>query len=74
MSRSKRKTKIFGNAGFSNKKDKKRANKKLRKLIKSKNLSNELIFPLIREVSNVWCFQKDGKHYWEKATKRDLLK
>ena len=32
------------------------------------------VMPLLREVSNVWCFDKDGKAYWRDASEKDLRK
>lgn len=68
MSRSRRKTPISGICGGSEKYDKRLANRRLRR--KSKAIDNEAKYingynsrnyPLMREVSNVWSMNKDGK-------------
>ena len=73
MGKSYRKEKIFPNAGSSEKKDKQLANRKFRR--KKVTEFNEDELPLdLDEVSNKWTGSKDGKHYWENATKRDMSK
>lgn len=66
MSRSYRRTPIFGIAPFvSEKQDKRWANRRLRlhvRLALHHDLGAETL-PLLREVSNVWGFRKDGKRY-----------
>jgi hypothetical protein len=72
MSRSYKKTPIFGNAEGSEKPDKRRWHKAYRR--KSKQLINQsieqldsfesTIFPTEREISDVWLMKKDGKNYW----------
>lgn len=76
MSRSKRKTKIFGIAGTSEKQDKRKANRLFRKLTKSKLKTEEDPFlPTdLDEVSNVWSMAKDGKRWWNSATEKDMRK
>lgn len=66
MSRSYRKLSIFGNGGGSEKNDKKRANKKFRKINKMilDNGEPEELLVDVKEVSDNWCFSKDGKSYW----------
>lgn len=75
MGKSYRKTPIVGNASDSEKMDKRKANRQLRKavkdmLYKSRLLQEEILIdvmerlPKLREVSNVWDFEKDGKHYF----------
>ncbi len=62
MSRSYRKTPIYGNAGDSEKKDKRLANRKFRKV--KPTLENEDELPIdLDEVINKWSMSKDGKHY-----------
>lgn len=64
MSRSYRKTPIISHASDSEKEDKRHNNRRLRR--KSKVLVNKQaeIFPIMREVSNVWNMAKDGKGYF----------
>jgi hypothetical protein len=75
MSRSFRKTKIFGiTTCESEKKDKRIANRKFRR--KSKAAVKEGAEPPhdLAEVSSTWDFGKDGKMYWPNAIKRDMTK
>ena len=75
MSRSYRKTKIFGVSGDSEKHDKRIANRKFRKLSKNKIAAGKEDLPThLKDVSNVWNFSKDGKLYWDDATKKDMSK
>ena len=65
MSRSNRKNKVFGNTcKTSEKKYKTNANKKLRRLVKVRIANHYQTLPL----------QKEGKHYWADAQKKDLSK
>ncbi len=75
MSRSKRKTKICGwTSASSEKEDKQLANRKLRRIVKEKLKSGKVILPKLREVSDVWCFDKDGKGYRADMDDKDLRK
>ena len=75
MAKSYRKTPIFGIATCPSEKfDKKETNKKLRKEVKIAILKEKEILPIIREISNIWNMGKDGKCYWNNATKADLRK
>ncbi len=75
MSRSIVKTKIHGNTtAISEKKDKSFANRKLRRLVNQLISPDRTILPKLREVSNVWCFGKDGKRYNSLMTTKDLRK
>jgi len=70
MSRSRRRTKIFGNAvASSEKQDKRKANRALRRRVKSGDYD-----AMIKDVSDPWAFNKDGKNYWEDATEKDMRK
>jgi hypothetical protein len=73
MARSYKKNPIFGNADRSDKEGKRKANRALRKGVKTA-LVTEREIPLLREVSNAWTMPKDGKNYWTDATKADLRK
>ena len=73
MSRSKRKTPIFGHTGKSEKKDKRIANRIFRKMTKSRIAKEEfdnLPFNM-NEALNVWAMSKDGKSYWEEGKTKD---
>jgi hypothetical protein len=64
MSRSKRKTPIFGyTTAETEKRDKRLANRAYRHRLKSQRPSENEVIPHRRELSNVWCFDKDGKRY-----------
>ena len=69
MSNSRRKTPIFGHCGKSEKKDKRLANRKFRRLERKKIKTDdfESIPTDLDEVSNVWSMNKDGKGYWADA-------
>ena len=75
MSRSKKKTKIRGvTTADSEKKDKQDANRKFRRIVKQKVKKGEDKFPEIRETSNIWSFDKDGKIYDKDMDDKDLRK
>lgn len=69
MARSKRKSPCTGvTTARSEKYDKRLANRRLRKrsrmVLARRRWDDDLIFPLMREVSNVWCMDKDGRVWW----------
>lgn len=69
MSRSYRKTPIFGNTGCkSEKEDKRIGNRKLRRINKQicQNDTGESVYKIMDEVMNPWSMGKDGRHYWSK--------
>ncbi|MBY0548513.1 MAG: hypothetical protein K2W95_14615 [Candidatus Obscuribacterales bacterium] len=80
MSRSFRHTPIIGNAGTSDKDCKRTANRcarhSVRHLLRSTLTTGDdfdaLVLPLLREVSNVYDFSKDGRHYMNLAAKPHL--
>lgn len=75
MSRSKKKTKIQAiTTAKSEKENKQAANRKFRRIVKQKVISEKTEIPQIREVSNVWSFDKDGKIYNSEMTEKDLRK
>ncbi|WP_299062970.1 hypothetical protein [uncultured Polaribacter sp.] len=75
MSRSKKKTKIHGiTTAKSEKEDKQASNRKFRRIVKQKVTSEENEIPQLREVSNVWSFDKDGKIYNSEMTEKELRK
>lgn len=67
MSRSRRKTPIRGiTNSVSEKQDKRLANRRLRRRVKeglSAPLLETTVLPDVREVSNPWAMDKDGKQY-----------
>ena len=73
MSRSRRKTPIFGIAGHSEKEDKRLANRMFRKREKEKIAKGQFDkLPInMNEVMNVWSMSKDGKCYWIDGKDRD---
>ncbi len=58
----------------SEKQDKKIANKRMRRVTKQMLRKGEEPPILKREVSNVYDFGKDGKHYLESPEERDMRK
>jgi len=71
MSRSKKKTKIRGiTTAKSEKENKQNANRKFRRIVKQKIITEKTELPKVREVSNVWSFDKDGKRYNSKMTEK----
>jgi len=75
MSRSVRKTKIFGiTTAETEKQDKRRWNRTFRKVCK-KLIRLEKEAPLkLRSVTNVWDGAKDGRRYYLNATDKDMRK
>jgi hypothetical protein len=68
MSRSYRHTPIIGNAcGSSDKPGKQKANRAFRagsrRKLRTATDVEALVMPALREISSVWSFPKDGKHY-----------
>ncbi|PKD17621.1 hypothetical protein APR41_05265 [Salegentibacter salinarum] len=64
MSRSKRKTPILPNCtATSEKAEKQKANRKLRRIVKEKLAITDENFPHIKEISDSWNWEKDGKSY-----------
>jgi 4-aminobutyrate aminotransferase-like enzyme len=75
MSRSRKKTPQTGITTAESEKDNKRkANRIFRRATKAQLKKGDSQFVSIKEVSNVWLFDKDGKQFLKNATKRDLRK
>lgn len=75
MSRSKKKTPIVGiTTAETEKKNKLEANRKLRRLNRIKIRKGDFEFFQLREISNVWGFDKDGKRYLKRPDRKDLMK
>ena len=75
MSRSRKKTPKVGIASAETEKQNKRqANRKLRRTTKIRMKKGEDELPVIKEVSNVWLFDKDGKQFLRQPVKKDLRK
>ena len=70
MSKSYRHTAIHGHCGGSEKQDKRQYNRCLRKRVRHilraacDNGDYAVTLPEVREVSNLWTMQKDGKTFW----------
>jgi len=75
MSRSIRKTPIFGfTTAKSEKQDKRKWNRRFRKVCK-KLIQLETETPVkLAGVTNIWDGAKDGRYYWKGATKKDMRK
>ena len=78
MSRSRRKTPIFGNTtAKSDAQWKAKAARKLRHRVKQHletTLDGDGFAGKRWDVENPWCAPKDGKHYWGKAKPKDMRK
>jgi hypothetical protein len=75
MARSHRHTPIFGiTTSKSEKRDKRIANRRLRRAVLRSILRGSEIMPLLREVSDVWSFDKDGKHFHSTASQKEMRK
>ena len=75
MSRSKRKTPILPNCKAPSEKDEKqKANRKLRRIVKEKLAVLEEELPQKKEVSDRWNWEKDGKSYPVDLTKKEKTK
>lgn len=74
MSRSKKKTKIHGiTTAETEKSNKQKANRKLRRIVKERLKLKKENLPRLREVSDVWDFDKDGKIY-KKNIPKELMR
>lgn len=75
MSRSRRKTSITGiTTAVTEKENKRKANRKLRRLNKIKIHKKDYDLFQLREISDVWEFDKDGKQYLIAPDKKWLRK
>lgn len=75
MSRSRKKTPKRGiTSADSEKEDKRKANRLFRRVTKVQLKKGKDLFVEMNEVSNVWSFDKDGKQYLKKPTKKDFRK
>lgn len=81
MSHSYRHTPIIGYCSHSDKPGKSKANRALRvaerKAFAACTDFDSLIMPILREVSNVWDFPKDGKGYmknWKEESYRKYMR
>lgn len=75
MSRSSKKTPKKGITSADSEKDNKRqANRTQRRVTKIKIKKGEIELPDIKELSNVWSFNKDGKRYLKNPTPKDMRK
>ncbi len=75
MSRSFKKTPKKGiTSAETEKQDKRKANRRFRRKTKIQVQKEEPVLYEIREVSNIWSFDKDGKKFIKNSTKKDLRK
>lgn len=75
MSRSKKKTPKTGiTHAETEKADKRNANRKFRRITKVQVKKGDNTFVNLKEISNVWLFDKDGKQFLKNPTKKDLRK
>jgi len=74
MSRSYQKSNFHRvSSASSEKEDKQFANRKFRRIVKQK-IHSDSDLPLVKETSNVWCFDKDGKVFDGSMTQSDRRK
>jgi hypothetical protein len=76
MSRSRRKTPICGiTTARSEKQDKRIANRRLRRRVRSRlHVDPDAPLPLLREVSNPWLMDKDGKMLIDPARHPEIMR
>lgn len=75
MIRSKRKTpKRAVTTSTTEKGNKQKANRILRKKVKIQLLKGHSVLSILKEVSDVWNFDKDGKIYLKQPTPKDIRK
>ncbi len=75
MSRSRRKTKIFGNARSTSEKDDKRhCNRLVRRAARAIAHDPDAVHVCKSEAMDVWSMSKDGRRYWCDATEKDMRK
>jgi hypothetical protein len=75
MSRSKKKTPKTGiTSAETEKENKRKANRKFRRVTKVLVKKSDDLLPITKETSNVWSFDKDGKQFLKSPTKKDLRK
>lgn len=75
MSRSMRKTKMFGiTSAESEKQDKRLWNRKFRKVCKKLICQQEEAHLKIKAVTNVWDGSKDGKRFWHNIPRKYMRK
>ncbi len=75
MARSYRHTPIFGiTTRRSEKQDKRLANRRLRRLVRPALSRGDELLPLLREVSDLWSFDKDGRRYDPHAGVKEMRK
>jgi len=75
MSRSFRKIPIAGiTTAKSEKQDKRLANRRYRRITKQLIKNNNFNLPLLREVSNIWSMDKDGKKVFDPVKYPKLMR
>ena len=75
MSRSRKKTPVRGRTtAESEKENKRKANRKLRRITKVQLKKGDAELSTMKETSNVWAFDKDGKQFLKKPVKKDFRK
>jgi hypothetical protein len=74
MSRSRRKSPYRGCGSSSEKYEKQKANRKLRKKCKAAIRQGEEVMPEKKEISNVWDWPKDGRFEIDKNDPRERSK
>ena len=72
MSHSMKKTPVVGNASHSEKEDKRIANRKMRRIVRTKLHTGREELPVsMKEVSDIWTMAKDGKSWMSSHEARE---
>ncbi|HEX8524949.1 MAG TPA: hypothetical protein VF669_22050 [Tepidisphaeraceae bacterium] len=75
MARSRRRRPIFGiTTSETEKQDKRLANRRLRRKVRVAVETGDEVLPVLREVSDVWGFDKDGKRWCWGIGEREMRK
>jgi len=77
MSRSKKRTPVCGmTAATSEKQDKRKYNRRYRRAcnVALQMATDECLLPLLREQSNIWAMDKDGKNWFDAKLFPELMR
>ena len=74
MSRSRRKIPVIGIGGISEKNDKREYNRKLRREVKINLMQGKEIHKHIKEISDPWLMNKDGKMWFDPLVHPKLMR
>lgn len=75
MTRSRRKTPIFGNAMADSEKDfKQQEHQRERSAVRDALKVDDTAIPAPKKFGSPWAGPKDGKHFWKRAKEKDMRK